>query len=191
MKTTKISTCVLGGLALLAFSGCDAGPRNPQSAAALGLPPEPKASSYTLEDAAKLRRIAPAARAADKDAAPSGSEKSDDKTPAPVGAAAANDANTGRVKAEPGVAAKDFGGGPLGQPFEVYFGIKEKLAFGQVKQAMDAFKALNGSLPKSHAEFMTKIIKDNGIVLPALPDGNVYEYDPKSSDLYVAPARDK
>ena len=211
MNTTRISMCVVGGLALLAFAGCDSGSRKQAVAANLNLPPEPTTTSkYTLEEAAKLRSQNPAASTAvDKNnGTTNGGEKIDDtippladpnappppdgNNPAPPAGIPPTDSNAGRVKAEPGVGAagRDLGGGYLGVTFGAYFGAKEKIAFDQMEYALKLFKALNGGPPKSQAEFMDKIIKENGIKLPELPAGKVYEYDPKTGVLNVGTAAD-
>ena len=44
-------------------------------------------------------------------------------------------------------------------------------------------------MPKSHEEFMQRIIKDNDIVLPELPGGRRYVYDPKTGELMVEQPR--
>ena len=56
---------------------------------------------------------------------------------------------------------------------------------------MKLFKASEDRAPKSHEEFMEKIIKANNIHLPELPDGQRYQYDPKTEQLMVeSPAPD-
>jgi hypothetical protein len=66
------------------------------------------------------------------------------------------------------------------------FAAKEKIAFEiQIPQAMNLFKASEGRPPKSHEEFMERIIKENQIRLPQLPDGDRYIYDPKTEQLMV------
>ncbi len=39
--------------------------------------------------------------------------------------------------------------------------------------------------PKTHEEFMEKVIKKYGIQLPPLPPGHQYVYDPKNEQLQV------
>jgi hypothetical protein len=50
---------------------------------------------------------------------------------------------------------------------------------------MDLFKATEGRAPKDHAEFMQRIVKENNIKLPELPEGDRYMYDPKTEQLMV------
>jgi hypothetical protein len=91
------------------------------------------------------------------------------------------------VKAEPGVGKKGrgYGAGMVTTPIAAYFSVRERLAFDQVAHAMDLYKATNEHGPKSHEEFMEKIIKENGIKLPQLPAGERYLYDPKTEQLMV------
>ena len=63
---------------------------------------------------------------------------------------------------------------------------QEKTVFEiQIPQAMDIFKALHGRAPKSHEEFMEKIVRENGIRLPELPDGQQYRYEPGTEQLKI------
>ncbi len=52
---------------------------------------------------------------------------------------------------------------------------------------MQLFNATEGRNPKSHAEFMEKIIKEGQIKLPELWEGETYRYDPKTAELWVDP----
>lgn len=80
--------------------------------------------------------------------------------------------------------------GPIVTPIASYFAMREKLAYDiQIPQAMNLFKATEDRLPKSHEEFMQRIIKDNQIVLPQLPEGHSYIYDPKRGELMVRQPR--
>jgi len=55
----------------------------------------------------------------------------------------------------------------------------------QIKQALDLYKASTGSHPKTHEEFMEKVINANGIKLPELPAGQKYVFDPEQAQLMV------
>jgi hypothetical protein len=93
-----------------------------------------------------------------------------------------------RQKAEVGVGEKGhgYGTGPIATPAATLFRVKERIAFDiQIPQAMNLFKASEGRPPKSHDEFMSKIIKANQIHLPTLPEGQRYLYDPKQEQLMV------
>jgi hypothetical protein len=106
---------------------------------------------------------------------------------APAPPAAANAPSANAVKAEAGVGKKGrgYGGGMITTPIAAYFSIRERLAFDQVAHAMDLYKATNEHGPKSHEEFMEKIIRENGIKLPQLPAGERYLYDPQTEQLMV------
>lgn len=67
--------------------------------------------------------------------------------------------------------------------FTNYFGVKETVALGQVKQALQFFEANHGRKPKTNEEGM-EAIKD--IPLPELPDDTYwYEFDPEAQELVV------
>jgi hypothetical protein len=89
--------------------------------------------------------------------------------------------------AEPGVGkkGKGYGGGMITEPASQYWQIKEKLAFSLMQKNMDLYKATNGFYPKSHEEFMQKIIDEGAITLPELPEGLKYQYDVQESTLMV------
>jgi hypothetical protein len=113
---------------------------------------------------------------------------------APAAAPAAEAPSANAVKAEAGVGRKGrgYGAGMITTPIAAYFSIRERLAFDQVTHAMDLYKATNEHAPKSHEEFMEKIIKENGVKLPQLPAGERYLYDPKTEQLMVErPAPDQ
>ena len=55
-----------------------------------------------------------------------------------------------------------------------------------IPNAMKTFKAGNDNKgPKDHEEFMARIVEENSIELPSLPDGHKYRYDPETEDLLV------
>ena len=71
-------------------------------------------------------------------------------------------------------------------PVKALFSTKEYLAYDiAVKHALDLHKAYYGNAPKTHEEFMEKIIKENNIKLPELPEGHKYVYDPMLETLMV------
>jgi len=95
-------------------------------------------------------------------------------------------------KAQPGVGkqGRDYGGGaimaPVTVPVRTLFQARDRITFDiQIAEAMKLYKATNGAAPKTHEEFMEKIIKENQIKLPELPAGKRYVYDPKQEDLMV------
>ena len=64
------------------------------------------------------------------------------------------------------------------------FAVSE-VAKNSIKQAVEMHRATNGEYPKDHEEFMSKVIKQNGIKLPVLPGGRQYQYDVKNHELIV------
>ncbi len=93
---------------------------------------------------------------------------------------------TKREKAKAGVTGRgDYGGGFGTASLAARVRVEEKLEFLQVDQALSLYKATNGELPKSHDEFMEKIIKANQINLPELQEGDKYIYDPEKGQLMV------
>ncbi len=89
-------------------------------------------------------------------------------------------------KADVGVGAKGRGysQGLITTPVQVFFQARERIVFQNVTHALNLYKAMNGP-PKSHQEFMDKVIKENNIRLPELPEGDRYLYDPKTEQLMV------
>lgn len=92
-----------------------------------------------------------------------------------------------QVKAESGVGIRGRAteGGLISQPVSSYFKARQSLVFGQVTQALELHKALEGQYPKSQEEFMDKIVKANNLKLPELPEGHQYLYKPESGELMV------
>ena len=102
---------------------------------------------------------------------------------------------TESVKAQVGVGAKGRSldnetgvGKMISSPVSTLFAVKERVAFDiQVPQALNLFRASEGRFPKSHEEFMEKIIKANQIKLPELPAGMVYRFNTELGELWVDP----
>ncbi len=91
-----------------------------------------------------------------------------------------------REEAKAGVTGRgDYGGGFGTASLAARVRIQEKMEFLQVDQALNLYKATNGDLPKTHEEFMEKIIKANQINLPTLREGDKYIYDPEKGQLMV------
>ncbi len=95
-----------------------------------------------------------------------------------------------REEAKAGVSGKGqgYGRGPVATPVAAYFGTRERIIFQiQIPSAMNIFKGMEGRNPKSHKEFMAKIIKANSIILPELanPETEQYVYDPETGKLMV------
>lgn len=57
----------------------------------------------------------------------------------------------------------------------------------QIPQALQLFQASEGRYPKSHEEFMQKIVQANRLTLPELPAGAVYRFNTEKGQLWVYP----
>lgn len=109
-------------------------------------------------------------------------------TPTPQ--AAAPNAPMERVVAEAGVGKKGQSlkndTGMVVEPVKQLIKFEQKAIFDfTIKPTLEAYKALNGTYPKSHEEFMEKIITENNIQLPELPAGQKYVFDPETGLLMV------
>lgn len=62
------------------------------------------------------------------------------------------------------------------------FTAEHQTILNNVRHALDLYRAEHGEFPKSHEEFMTRIIEANSIVLPELEEGYEYWYDPSERD---------
>jgi len=72
----------------------------------------------------------------------------------------------------------------IAAPAVAYFNVREKAVFEiQIPHALNLYKALEGKLPKSHEEFMAKIVRANAIQLPELKPGMQYRYRPDQGEL--------
>lgn len=71
-------------------------------------------------------------------------------------------------------------------PAKAFFNTKEKIVFEiQLPQAINLYQAEHGRFPRSHEEYMDKIVKFNQIKLPELPKKMVYRYHPDTNELWV------
>lgn len=78
----------------------------------------------------------------------------------------------------------------IAAPAVALFNTKERVVFEiQIPQALQLFQALEGRLPKSHDEFMSKIVKANSIQLPELKPGMKYNFRPDVGELWVEPIK--
>ena len=92
-------------------------------------------------------------------------------------------------KAKVGVGKKGEGYGnrvPILKPAATFWRVQEKIAFEiAIPKTLQLFEAIQGRKPKSHDEFMEKIIKEGKIKLPELEEGLEYFYDSQSGELMV------
>jgi hypothetical protein len=118
------------------------------------------------------------------------------EAPAPKVEAKAPDAQPSTPDQRPGTVLENakVGDGAKGHysegmiltPVATMFRAEEMIAFKiQIPQAMQYYKAEHEHAPKTHEEFMKKIIQDNHIELPELPEGQRFLYDPKTEQLMV------
>ncbi|MDA1049810.1 MAG: hypothetical protein O3C40_04950 [Planctomycetota bacterium] len=76
--------------------------------------------------------------------------------------------------------------GMVVEPVKQLFKFEQKAVFDlQIKPALEIYRGTNGYYPKTHEEFMEKIIKANNLSLPELPAGQTYVYDPEQGQLMV------
>jgi len=68
------------------------------------------------------------------------------------------------------------------------FRAEHQLIFHQVTHALNLYWGEHGYYPKSHEEFIVKIIEPNSIVLPELEEGQEYWYDASDHLLKFRPA---
>ncbi len=61
----------------------------------------------------------------------------------------------------------------------------EKIAGMGVTRALELFRATHDRYPKSHKEFMDKIVKQNGLKLPMLRTNRRYAYDVSSHEIKI------
>jgi hypothetical protein len=93
----------------------------------------------------------------------------------------------GSAVAAPRVISKD----PITLSGNTYVYAIGKTAIDNIKHAVDLYQATNGEYPKTHEEFMEKIIKENNISLPVLPYYQSYSYDKDKHMLIILEYPDK
>lgn len=75
-------------------------------------------------------------------------------------------------------------------PISTYFQAQERAVFDmQIPHTMNLFQATEGRYPNSEEEFFQRIIKENQIQLPKLPEGDSYVYDVPSHTLMIKTKR--
>ena len=182
---------VVSALLMLCFGfvmvGCDA-PAPVAAKPGAGGPPAPPPPP-----GAAAAEIAAARTEAELNSDPSSADTAADTAPplafGPEGTVPEG-TETERVKAEKGVGIKgrslDEYEGPIVTPAKAYFTAKERIIFEiAVPQALALYDATEGQGPKTHEEFMEKIIEANKIELPMLRPGHKYVFDPETQQLMV------
>ena len=71
---------------------------------------------------------------------------------------------------------------------QAYGPMVEQISKSHIAHALNLYHAEKGHYPKTHAEFMTEIIKKNRIGLPVLPGDKQYQYDVANHKLIVVDA---
>ncbi len=168
-KRNKLILAAFGISLLLGVSGCEPAHSPPPKQTIKAPPPPP-----------------PPPPSDDKASAPQTASAPATQNPAP--AAAAKPPATTEKKAEVGVGKKGrgYGKGVIATPAASLWAVRERVVFEVlIPEAMKLFKATEDRAPKSHEEFMEKIIKANNIHLPELPEGDRYRYYPKTEQLMV------
>jgi hypothetical protein len=95
---------------------------------------------------------------------------------------ASKELNQGGARvASPKIVAKD----PITLQGNAYVSIVGRSSVLSIQHSMDLYYATNERYPKDLDEFMTEIIKPNGIALPQLPPYQKYAYDEKEHKLVV------
>jgi hypothetical protein len=87
----------------------------------------------------------------------------------------------GALVASPTIVAKD----PITIQGNEYVSIVGRSSVLSIQHSMDLYHATNEHYPKDLDEFMTEIIKPNGIALPQLPPRQKYSYDAKEHKLII------
>jgi hypothetical protein len=90
------------------------------------------------------------------------------------------------AKAGVGKQGRGYGNDIITAPIRAKFLVEQTLIYKTtIIPLLNTFKATNGRFPNSHEEFMQKIIKDYDVVLPELPEGDTYKYNPETHTLEV------
>lgn len=77
---------------------------------------------------------------------------------------------------------------PITGPLAALQNAREKIPQLAIQHAINLFQASEGRYPASFDEFMTRIIQENRINLPQLPQGLAWEYDVEAHQLLVVQA---
>lgn len=190
MKLYFVSALLMSCFCFL-MAGCDA-PAPVAAKTAVGGPPAPPPPPASAANASPT-----GADSTPVSDPPAGDATSDAAPPLVFGAegsasegGASESTETERVKAEKGVGIKgrslDEYEGPIVTPAKTYFTAKERIIFEiAVPHALALYEATEGQGPKTHEEFMEKIVEANKIELPMLAPGHKYVYDPETKVLMV------
>jgi hypothetical protein len=79
---------------------------------------------------------------------------------------------------------------PITGPLEVLKAVRIQIPTLAIEHALNLFNASEGFYPRSHDEFMTRIIKENNIRMPQLPPDLEYQYDLANHKLVIVRTAD-
>jgi hypothetical protein len=182
--------CVILGIGIVFSLGCVPHTEEPTASAPAAAPSSPAASTPAPAASAP----APTIPAVTDSAAPSAATPAAPAAAAPEAPAAAAPA-TEQVQAKAGVGLKGQSlkeeSGVMVEAAKAYFRVEQKVVLEfEIPKNLQLFEATEGRAPKSHEEFMEKIIRQYNVKLPTLPAGHEYIYDPERKELMVKrPAR--
>lgn len=174
-------------LALVGCLGCEASaPADATAQSTMQAPPPPTPEAPS--DKAAEAPPAADAPAQNPGAAAPAAAAATPEPPAADPVAPGEGDSVAKAEVGVGVKGKDYGGpGFVTTPIETLFRTNDRIAFEiQIPNSMKIYKAdHNNKGPKTHEEFMSVIIKENGVALPDLPAGSTYWYDVKAEELLV------
>jgi hypothetical protein len=149
-------------------------------------PPPPQPAAPATDAAKGKNQPAPDAAAEQAAETPEGAAGAEGAETPPAGADETGDAVEAKVGA--GAKGRDYGGeGFVTTPIEALFRADDLIVFeAHIPKNMELYKAEHDNKgPQTHEEFMQVIIKDGGVKLPELPEGEEYWYDAKTEKLMV------
>lgn len=79
---------------------------------------------------------------------------------------------------------------PLGA-MKNYSALSQKVVGLGIEKALQLFQAEHGRFPRTHKEFMDKIIRRNNIQLPVLPAGAEWQYDVENHKMVAVEAAEE
>ncbi len=178
MKTREwnVAATALFCLAILCSAvGCEYGTPNPEAASTGTDQNDTEGATTDGEDSESGSSDADEQESDDSPEA-----SSDEQASAPA-------RETVREEAKVGMGRKGHyeGEGVVLTPVKIYWRVGEKVKLLQIQDQMNKYKALHGEAPKSHEEFMEKIVKPLRIELPPLYPDERYVYVPEKEMLMV------
>jgi hypothetical protein len=96
------------------------------------------------------------------------------------------DPNAGKEIVTPDAKVTD----PITGPLTILKSVRIQLPTLQIEHAINLFNASEGRYPKSHEEFMTRIIQENQLKLPQLTADLEYQYDVDNHRLVIIRTED-